>query len=532
MTTLETKFDLTLLGYRNDLSRERTLAFLHRLPEARGGPVDLHRDAPLPRTILEGLDHATGLQLVTELRQRGAQVSLRGYDSELQQEPVEPPTPSERGAHPLQVAFIAIAATLVLFAAARTLQVQRPALAPTAASQFATALSSGNVPLQRHRLNQEAVDLNAAGQFEEAAQRLYDAIERAPGEQVLYANLLTVLRNWAVAEINAGRPERAVDLLDEALEIRGEPSLLALLGIAQERLGTLHDAAGNLEKAVQLGNSEPMTFVALGRVYRKQGDQQGAAEMFQRARETGAHGTDFEAMLKRIERELDAEWDFVDFNTPHFRISFAQGENREAAHIVSQVLEDAYFSVGRKLDLFPATPTDVVLYPSEDFHTVTQTPDWTGGVFDGRIKLPVGGVAGRSPLLERTVRHEYGHVLVTKLGNGHVPVWLNEGLAIWAEEQEDGDHEPWAYATISGQRLFSLGDLLPPFTRLPADRVQVAYAQSYLAVRLIIANYGERRLLDLLRSTGNGDSIETSFENVLSTSIATFESRLIGALTS
>jgi tetratricopeptide (TPR) repeat protein len=300
-----------------------------------------------------------------------------------------------------------------------------------------------------------------------------------------------------VAEINAGQPEQAINLLTEAASHSDDPNVLSLLGIAQERAGKWYDAEETLRLAMERGANDAMAFIALGRVYRERGDREGAVAMFQRAKEIGAAGPGFEEMLGRLERELDAEWDFVEISTPHFRLSFAQGEDREAAHIVSSVLEDAYFAVGRKLDLFPETPTEVVLYASEDFHTVTQTPDWTGGVYDGRIKLPVRGIEAGGDLLQRTLRHEYGHVLITTLS----------------------------------QRLFPLADLEPSFTRLPADRVQVAYAQSYLAVRRILKEYGERRLVQLLRHTGEGNPLGTAFESVLSVQIGDFESALIHDLT-
>lgn len=525
-------FELILLGYRNDLARERTLAFLRRLPEEVVGAIELHRDTELPYTLLSTANHDLALRLLGELRERGAQARLSGRDDAIEGS-AKPRSSASAGVRRVARVLGSAIAGAAALVAVQQLQVRRPALPPESRPALVARIDAPALPMKGNSLNEEAVVLNAAGNFREAAERLRTAIERTPHEEVLFDNLVTVLRNWAVAEINAGRPAIAANVLDEALGHRpADSGLLALLGIAQERLGEWHDAEVNLQQALRLGTHDPMAYVALGQVYRQQGDRQGAVEMFQRAREIGAAGADFEAMLTRLERELDAEWDFAAFSTPHFHLSFPQGEDSEAAQVVSSVLEDAYFAVGRKLDLYPEMPTEVVLYASEDFHTVTQTPDWTGGVYDGRIKLPVRGIVGGSELLARTLRHEYGHVLVTKLSNGTVPVWLNEGLAIWAEEQSDGDREDWAYETIAGQRLFTLAELEPPFTQLPANRVQVAYAQSYLAIRSILEEYGERRLLALLRAAGSGAQLTSAFEQQFSVSLAEFESALIHQLTS
>ncbi len=529
MTEPEPRFELVLLGYRNDLARERTLVYLRRLPAEFATEIEVHRDTPLPHPLLSTIDHDLGLRLVAQLRERGAQVRLNGLDDP---PPLDIPPPSASGFRAGRVLGFGLVA-LLAFAALRYAQPHRPALPPLQSADLLAPIDAPAMQVAGHGLNEEAVALNAQGNFEAAAERLRSAIEKTPGAAVLYDNLVIVLRNWAVSEVNAGRPATAIELLEECLEIRrDDPGLLALAGISYERLGHWHDAEEALQRAVRLGTRDPMAFVALGRVYRQQGDRQGAVEMFQRAKEIGAAGPEFDSMLARIERELDAEWDFAELSTPHFRLSFPQGEDHEAAHLVSQVLEDAYFAVGRKLDLFPDSPTEVVLYASEDFHRVTQTPDWTGGVYDGRIKLPVRGINSGNGLLERTLRHEYGHVLVTKVSNGRVPVWLNEGLAIWAEEQVDGDREDWASETLAGERLFTLTELTQPFTRLPADRVQVAYSQSYLAVRLILEEHGERRLLQLLRATGDGDRLSVAFEEVFSIALSDFETTLVRDLTS
>jgi hypothetical protein len=256
--------------------------------------------------------------------------------------------------------------------------------------------------------------------------------------------------------------------------------------------------------------------------------------MFHRARDLGADGSDFRETLTRLERELDAEWDFAEMRSPHFQIAFAAGEHESdaAAQIVARGLEDAYFHVGRKLDLYPSERIPVVLYPSEEFHDVTQTPSWTSGVYDGRIKLPVGGITdGHDAVLTRTLRHEYGHVVVHHLTHGRCPVWLNEGAAIWVEEDEEGEREDWAHETLSGQVLFPLRDLAASFTRLPADRVHVAYAQSYLAVRRLVTRSGGRRVRELLATLGDGRQLGDAFRDTYYEEMARFEAELIRHLT-
>jgi len=378
------------------------------------------------------------------------------------------------------------------------------------------------------------VALNAAGEYADAAARLRDALARDPAAPALRRNLKTVLQNWAVAELNAERPAGAVPLLEEALAIEEDGALLSALGIAQVRQDEWQQGRDTLERATALGAADPATLTALAKAYRQLGDRAAAVEALHRARDAGAQGGDFDAMTARLERELDAEWDFDELRSAHFAIGFAAGErdSQAAADLVARELEDAYFHVGNKLDLYPGERVPVVLYPSEDFHDVTQTPSWTAGVYDGRIKLPVGGlVVGDHDVLQRTLRHEYGHVLVHQLTRGRVPVWMNEGVAIWAEEGRDGDRAAWASETIAGRELFRLADLGGSFTGLPAPRVPTAYAQSYLAVRALVDRHGPRRLRDLLERLGAGEPFDAAFAAAMYEEPAAFDAALIERLT-
>lgn len=540
-------FDLLLLGYRNELARERVVAYLRSLPDTQGGPVEIDRTASLPWKVRADIDHDAGLRLLGELRERGAHVRLvAGGDDAHRTAPAAraPALPSSRVATvtpkrprgpgawtPLWLMLLGGAALVY-----QHLQPMPRPLPPPMAELYTEPQSPFGIRVDAgpHRLNDEAVALNAAGHFADAADKLRAAVAEAPDEPSLRHNLQTVLHNWAVAELNGNRLDSAVELLEEALTLDEDPALLSTLGVARVRQDDWRDARTALERAVALGATDPHTFVSLGKVYRQQGEREAAVEMFHRARENGARGADFDDTLRRLERELDAEWDFAQMRSPHFDIAFAGGgrESNAAAQAVAQGLENAYFHAGRKLDRYPEDRIPVVLYPSEDFHDVTQTPNWTGGVYDGRIKLPSRGVEDQDPaLLERTLRHEYAHVLITQLSRGRVPVWLNEGVAIWCEEDRDGEREEWALRTLAGQVLFPLRNLEGSFTALPPERVHAAYAQSYLAVRELVTRAGGHGLRDLLTALGQGQRFEDAFRAVYGETVASFEVGLIRALT-
>ncbi len=532
------KFDLLLYGFRNDLARARTIAFLCRLPASLRLSAPVDRDALFPTRVLSEIDHDLGLQLCAELRRLGAQVRLVAADSV---EPTPAPQPQRARSHVgwlVTLLALTVAAVAYLRTNPGLLQVGQQArvlIAPmtgeVAPPQLEKALMPDAAEPEAYALNNAAIELSHAGDFSGAAQRFREALARDPDSPTLQRNFRSLLQQWAVTELNAGRLVTAANVAQEGLDLGEDAFLLQVLGLALARNQDTTQAQGTLERAVELGAKDPNTFLALGRLYRQKGDRERAAAMFQLAREHGANGPDFERVLGQVERELDAEWDFSELTSPHFVISFDQGENYTAARLVMNGLEDAYQRVGQRLDLYPQERGQVVLYTSEEFHDITQAPSWMGALYDGRIKLPVHGLAADTAMLDRTLRHEYAHVLVSQLSHNRCPVWLSEGVALWSEEDRDGEKSAWAEAAIAGKPLFHLRDLEGKFTGLPADRVQVAYAQSYLAVRAMLDDYGPRRVRELLVALASASDFRAAFDEVFRHDFAAFEDELLRELT-
>ena len=363
-------------------------------------------------------------------------------------------------------------------------------------------------------------------EFRDAIATLERARRLDPHNAVLTRNLQTVWFNWGVAALSAGQPADAEHHLRTAADLGERADVWRVLGVAQLRQADYGGAASTLERALRLEPHDTQSMLALAEAYVRQDKRPEALDLLHRAKEAGAGGDEVDQRLARLSREVDTEWDFVQRESPHFRVSFADSEDRGAVRLVLAAFEAAYASVGARLNFYPGDRTAIVLYTQRDFHDVTQTPDWAGAAFDGRIKVPVRGLQANDADLERVARHEYAHSVIARMSQDRCPVWLNEGLAVWAEEAVDGDRRAWAGSTIAGASLFSLDQLSGSFVPLSPARAQVAYAQSYLAVRSLVDDFGARRIPALLEALADGRGLVDAYAAVYPGDLAGFEARL------
>jgi len=172
-------------------------------------------------------------------------------------------------------------------------------------------------------------------------------------------------------------------------------------------------------------------------------------------------------------------------------------------------LEAAYWRIGTTLLAYPSGIITVVLYTDEQFRDITRSPAWAGGVFDGKIRVPMRGALNDPRQLEKVLAHEFTHALVKSLAPRGVPTWVDEGLAVVFEM---GDLK-WAERLArQAPFLVPLPRLHDGFLSLPADQVPLAYAESALAVRMLIERGGIPALTALLQDLAEGQEFTQSFE--------------------
>jgi hypothetical protein len=227
--------------------------------------------------------------------------------------------------------------------------------------------------------------------------------------------------------------------------------------------------------------------------------------------------------LAEMESGYLSEKDFKKNESRHFTIRFKGGENAVAGNLVGILLEEAYLKIGIDFGFYPNDNIEVFLYSQEQFKNITKSPSWAGAVYDGRIKIPIGGITRRTDILEGVLFHEYTHAVVHRLSGGEAPMWLNEGIAQYEEGKRQVVYKDILKTVMKDNKKISLRTLEGSFIGLNREQAYVAYALSLSATEYLIKEFGISVVKYILEGLGEGKAVEEAISSVLYLSYEEFQ---------
>jgi hypothetical protein len=204
----------------------------------------------------------------------------------------------------------------------------------------------------------------------------------------------------------------------------------------------------------------------------------------------------------------------------------------ETASSLITVLNTTHDHFTRLFADIPAFSTSIRLMDEDEFFELTGAPRWTNAMFfRGQIILPLSkGKAIDIENLNRSVRHEYTHAILSALSAGNLPGWLDEGLAQWFEGEESPGLRDALREWLKAHEPVSLNLLQGGFTKLKAEMVPAAYAQSLIATRLVAEKYGFPAIGAYFMLLRDGIDKDAAFRTAFNISPAEFEQEMGKAL--
>ena len=367
-------------------------------------------------------------------------------------------------------------------------------------------------------LTEEAIRLYAAGQFPRACEKFGLAAADDPASAVRRQDVVRCFEGWGWYELREGRPDEAALLFTKALTERpDDPALLKGLGVSAVHAGRPDDALAPLERAARV-EYDPEVRLLLAHLHDRRDDPAQAMVNLRSVLEHEPTNETARRLLDKVEREWRAEAGFRREITPRFVVKYRDTLDADLRRAMIAQLEAAAARVGRTLAYAPQQRTTVVLYEYREFRDVTRVHAWATGLFDGKIRLPVGRLRPEAPELARLMVHEYAHAAIHELARGRAPRWLHEGLA---QVLEGTTSDPMLRAPA--------GLTLAGVEALAADadplRARAGYDIALWIVRDLLDRGGFAPLRELLARLGAGESMAEAMPRVYGLRLTEIESQ-------
>ncbi|MGE5413805.1 MAG: peptidase MA family metallohydrolase, partial [Syntrophomonadaceae bacterium] len=282
-----------------------------------------------------------------------------------------------------------------------------------------------------------------------------------------------ILAELTLCHLRAGDPDAARFYLRLAEEnvSRAPPEIYAVLGDAYLSMHRLPDAVFAWEEFLRFGGTDPVVLARLSR-----------------ARE--------ELAVSRGQRSLEF---------PHFTVFADPGVPGDVLRLAGEELETASAVQAALLGPPPPDRQVAVLYASRAYFSLVSVPDWSSGLYDGKIRI--GVEPGEAPeALAPVLAHELAHARIRHSCGGRAPFWFHEGLAQWCEGRRVPRRE---VREACDPPVASAAALDGSFSRRLSRRAaRASYVQALSLMEHLVTLSGEGAIACLLARLSEGGSFE------------------------
>lgn len=377
-------------------------------------------------------------------------------------------------------------------------------------------------------MNRKALTAFNHANYQEALTLFQRALTQRPENKVLKKNIAQTYAQLGWEAIRSNRYPEAILKFDKAIEgVPGESAHYIGKALAMHRLERGLEAVEIVGTGLQLNPEDAVLYRIGGEIYYDQNEYEKAIHAWENAVQIDPGDHALSAALEKLKREHRLFSGFQREGTSHFTLLFEGQEDRSWIRPVLRSLEDAYQKIGQTISYYPQRTVFTVLYTDQQFRDVTKSPAWTKALFDGKIHLPVGGRLHDIELLRKLIYHEYTHALVYQLSHGKVPTWLNEGLAVFFEDEANQGEPGWAgRQDRASQSMIPLEKLHGSFMSFDEATADMAYAESEIATAYLIQRYGFFRIKHLLEKLSSGMPFSVAFDEIFLISYGDFQTEL------
>ena len=265
--------------------------------------------------------------------------------------------------------------------------------------------------------------------------------------------------------ITSSRPQKALEVLEPELKIHRDPGLLALAGVAAWRSDDPHLALQYLRASLDI-----------------------------------APAPEVEKLYRQVERESKGDQSNERLYGLRVLLRYESAVvPTETARQMTTVLDQEFIRISQQLGCSAEERVVAIVQSRDAYRKSTDSAEWAGGQFDGRIRVPVFDPKVLDRGMLKALAHETAHACLTMLGRW--PAWFQEGIA----QKFSGDSLTAAQlkqvtSWVREGKVPRLSNLRQDWSRLDAQHAALAYALSLAAVELLWQDSGDDGVRNLLRN--------------------------------
>jgi tetratricopeptide (TPR) repeat protein len=203
------------------------------------------------------------------------------------------------------------------------------------------------------------------------------------------------------------------------------------------------------------------------------------------------------------EREQHASRDYDFTASAHFNLVYDGNVDWDLAAAVMDFLEEEFWEAANAFGHAPPQPITVQLFPTRAFHEVTQSPEWVGGLYDGKIRVPLGGLRTLTRRAQQVLSHELTHAVIHSKSRGNCPRWLHEGLAQRAEDKQ-----------LTARAQQEIAEQLAGGDATDWNKAGFSYPMALSLTRHLESQRGFDSLVSLLDLLGQGEELDAALQRL------------------
>ena len=247
-----------------------------------------------------------------------------------------------------------------------------------------------------------------------------------------------------------------------------------------------------------------------------QGDDMKAALDYLKEAEQLKPDLSVERMIAKLEKEMGGDKSGDKLFGNRFLLRYEGGVlDTDVARSMLSLLDEEYSRISNELGCRTDERIVTVVQSLKAFRASTDAAEWSGGQFDGKIRIPVLEAKSISAATRRAFAHEVVHACLASMGSW--PAWLHEGMAQrLSGDTQSASVKRMVKSALRNGTLPKLENMSQSWSRMSPQHAAMAYGYSLTAVDLMMEEYKAYGIQNILRNPERLPQITAELDKSLS----------------